>query len=220
MKKFFLKFFRNILKCFQGANLSWHFLAIFLTYAIVVSGFDWWYFTHVQNPVVRSWLSPAMSLGGLLPILIPAGLFVWFVIGRNKKLLATARAVTQAALGGLVISDFYKAFTGRIHPPHPLGSGTLTDISHGFRFGILRGGVFWGWPSTHTTVAFAMAVALIVLYPRNKILKYGALLYALYVGVGVSISIHWFSEFVAGAIIGSVIGAVVGKSFKNDAAAS
>ena len=38
--------------------------------------------------------------------------------------------------------------------------------------------------------------------------------YAFYVGVGVSISIHWFSEFVAGAIIGSLIGAMVGKSFK------
>jgi len=38
--------------------------------------------------------------------------------------------------------------------------------------------------------------------------------YAFYVGVDVSISIHWFSEFVAGAIIGSLIGAVVGKSFK------
>jgi membrane-associated phospholipid phosphatase len=33
------------------------------------------------------------------------------------------------------------------------------------------------------------------------------------VGMGVSIRIHWFSEFLAGAIIGSVIGAVVGKSF-------
>jgi len=26
-------------------------------------------------------------------------------------------------------------------------------------------------------------------------------------------TIHWFSDFVAGAIIGAVIGAVVGKSF-------
>lgn len=216
MYNFFLKFFRNIPQCFRGTNLLWHLLAIALTYVIVVSDFDWWYFTHAQNPALRSWLSPAMSLGGLLPILIPAGLFVWFVLARNKKILSTAHAVTQAALGGLVVSDLYKTLTGRIQPPHRLLSGTLTDISHGFRFGILRGGVFWGWPSTHTTVAFAMAVALVVLYPKNKILKYGSLLYAFYVGVGVSISIHWFSEFVAGAIIGSVIGAVVGKSFKNN----
>jgi len=43
-----------------------------------------------------------------------------------------------------------------------------------------------------------------------------AILYAFYVGIGVSLTIHWFSDFAAGAIIGSVIGAVVGKSFGSD----
>jgi hypothetical protein len=38
-----------------------------------------------------------------------------------------------------------------------------------------------------------------------------ALLYAFYIGLAVSISIHWLSEFVAGAIIGSLIGRVVGN---------
>jgi hypothetical protein len=39
------------------------------------------------------------------------------------------------------------------------------------------------------------------------------LLIGCYVGVGISMTIHWFSDFVAGTIIGSVIGDVVGKSF-------
>jgi membrane-associated phospholipid phosphatase len=47
-----------------------------------------------------------------------------------------------------------------------------------------------------------------------------AILYAFYVGMGVSMTIHWFSDFVAGAIIGSVIGAVVGKSFRSDSLVS
>ena len=38
----------------------------------------------------------------------------------------------------------------------------------------------------------------------------------LYVGIGVSLTIHWFSDFVAGVIFGSVIGIVVGKSFFKD----
>jgi hypothetical protein len=42
--------------------------------------------------------------------------------------------------------------------------------------------------------------------------------YAFYVGVGVSIRIHWFSQFVAGAVIGSLIGAVFGKSFEHRSA--
>jgi len=39
------------------------------------------------------------------------------------------------------------------------------------------------------------------------------MLYALYIGVGVSMTIHWFSDFVAGAIVGAVIGITVGNAF-------
>ena len=76
----------------------------------------------------------------------------------------------------------------------------------------MRGGVFWGWPSSHTCVAFATMVCLARMHPKSKPLVCVTLLYALYVGMGVA-SIHWLSEFVAGAIIGSVIGVVVGNSF-------
>ena len=92
---------------------------------------------------------------------------------------------------------------------------SLTDTSHGFQFGFFKGGVFLGWPSSHTTVAFAMSVCLITLYPKNKLLTVLALIYAIYVGLGVSVSIHWLSEFVAGAIIGSVVGLAVGRSFRS-----
>ena len=58
-----------------------------------------------------------------------------------------------------------------------------------------------------------MASAIWALHPANKVIRYLAILYALYIGLGVSLTIHWFSEFVAGAIIGWVTGLVVGKSF-------
>ena len=58
-----------------------------------------------------------------------------------------------------------------------------------------------------------MAVTILTLFPKRRWLGCLAIAYALYVGIGVSMTIHWFSDFVAGAIIGSVIGAVVGKSF-------
>jgi membrane-associated phospholipid phosphatase len=73
--------------------------------------------------------------------------------------------------------------------------------------------MFWGWPSSHTTVAFAMAFAIFTLYPKQKWLGLLAIIYALYIGIGVSMTIHWFSDFLAGAIIGTIIGMVVGKSF-------
>jgi membrane-associated phospholipid phosphatase len=90
---------------------------------------------------------------------------------------------------------------------------TGVDLSHDFRFGFLRGGVFWGWPSSHTTIAFAMAATVVMLLPKQRWLGTIAILYASYIGIGVSMNIHWFSDFAAGLIIGTIIGVVVGKSF-------
>ena len=206
---------KNIIRCFKGYNLLWHFLAIVLTYVILTSDFDWYYFISSQRSMLHVLFAPAIELGMILPIVVPLILLATGVLRKDFKIKKTAFALGQAALLGLVISAFYKAFTGRIPPPHFLGHGALVDTSHGFRLGFLRGGMFWGWPSSHTTVAFAMAAVFWKLYPENKLARYAAMLYAFYVGIGVSIRIHWFSEFVAGVIIGSLIGAVVGKSFEH-----
>jgi len=215
MSVFFKSLPRNILRCFTGYNFLWHLLAIGLTYIIVTSGFDWLYLKSSRIDLLQSMLFPAVRLGSRVPIFAPLVLYAAGKVRGNAKTISAALALTQAALIGLFMAAFYKAFTGRVHPPRFIIQSTL-DISRDFRFGFMRGGVFWGWPSSHTTVAFAMAVTLVTLYPRNLIVRYGAILYALYVGFGVSISIHWFSEFAAGAVFGSVIGVVVGHSFRND----
>jgi membrane-associated phospholipid phosphatase len=112
---------------------------------------------------------------------------------------------------GLLVSFFYKSLTGRLQPD--LNQIAGLDISNYWRFGFMRGGVFWGWPSSHTTVAFATIITLICLYPKNKIIRVFGLLYAFYIGLAVSTSIHWFSEFIAGAIFGTLVGLVVGLNF-------
>jgi membrane-associated phospholipid phosphatase len=206
---------KNIIRCFKGYNLPWHFLAIVLTFIIVASDFDWYYFISSQKPILHALFHPAVRLGMILPTVVPLILLATGLLRKDFKIKETAFALGQAAMLGLAISSFYKAFTGRIPPPHFFGHAALVDSSHGFRFGFLRGGMFWGWPSSHTTIAFAMAVVLWKLYPENRLVRYAAILYAFYVGIGVSIRIHWFSEFVAGAIIGALIGAVVGKSFEH-----
>jgi membrane-associated phospholipid phosphatase len=220
MNKIMRRLWDTIVACYSPRNIGWQLLAVALTAVIVVTGFDWWWFEHTRDQLLQSWLFPAAIVGGLLPILVPAGFFL-------VKKFNTGFAVAQAALIGLAISSFYKIFTGRIPPPlhsstfYTLFSGgvpstlrqSLGDISRQFEFGFFRDGAFWGWPSSHTTIAFAVAVTLFILYRGNRAVQWGALLVALYIGIGVSTNIHWFSEFVAGAIIGSVIGAVVGKSF-------
>jgi membrane-associated phospholipid phosphatase len=214
MRGFFFNLPGNIMKCFGGDNIFWHLLAIALTYILVTSGFDWLYFTSSRSDLLITLLFPAVRLGGRLPLIAPLTLYISGKVSRNVKAVNTAYALGQSVLLGLLTAASYKAFTGRAHPPRSLTPATV-DISREFRFGFLRGGVFWGWPSSHTTIAFAMTVSLMIMFPKNKSVRYLAVLYALYIGFGVSVTIHWFSDVVAGSIIGTVIGIVVGNSFRN-----
>jgi membrane-associated phospholipid phosphatase len=187
----------------------WHIAAILLTLILVLSGFDWHYFLFTRTPVLRSCMFPAVIIGGLLPIILPLMLIAVGSVAGSARTRLVAWAVGQAEIIGAVIAAAYKAITGRAHPSRFVGD----DLSRIFRFGFLRGGVFWGWPSSHTTIAFAMAVTIFTLFPKQRWLGYVAIAYALYIGIGVSMTIHWFSDFAAGAIIGSVIGVVVGRRF-------
>jgi hypothetical protein len=155
---------------------------------------------------------PAAPIGGLVPLALPLILIVsGFIIG-HARITLTGWAIGQAALIGSLVSSAYKAVTGRVHPSlHDTGA----DLSHVFHFGFLRGGVFWGWPSSHTTIAFAMAVTVFTLFPKHRWLGWLAITYAFYIGLGISMTIHWCSDFVAGAIIGTIIGGVVGRSFSS-----
>ncbi len=209
----FRNLFKNIVSIFIGRNFFFHLLAIVLTYIIVMSGLDWKYFLFVRDLPLRSFLSLATGLGMLVPLFGIPLLFFFAKIKKDRRLTMTCFALWQAAGLGWLVSSFYKAFTGRVQPPRGV-IDTFVDQSHGFHFGFLEHGIFWGWPSSHTTVAFAMSFALITLFPKRKLIVSLALLYAFYIGLGISMQIHWFSEFAAGAIIGTVIGTVVGKSFK------
>jgi membrane-associated phospholipid phosphatase len=211
---------RNIITVFKGRNLFWHALAIILTIVIVMSGGDWAYYRATREEIFFKVAVPAIMLGTFVPVLGILGLWIFGEFRKNRRLISTAWALGQAALLGYAVSCLYKAFTGRLPPPFrgfrmsAANEGSLVDSSHGFQFGLLKGGVFWGWPSSHTTVAFAMSACLITLYPKNKRLVFLTSLYALYIGLSVSVTIHWLSEFVAGAIIGGLVGTIVGRSFR------
>ena len=209
MKRFLSTFPRNTVACFKGRMALWHLIAIILTLILVMSGFDWFYFRSTRDPVLRSWMFPAVHFGGVLPLYLPLLLILIGVVFRNGGIATAGWAVAQSEIIGALICVAYKAITGRAHPSRGLDA----DLTHVFKFGFLRGGVFWGWPSSHTIVAFAMAVTLFVVLPKQRWLGIVAIAYAFYVGIGVSMTIHWFSDFVAGAIVGTIVGVTVGKSF-------
>lgn len=210
MSPTFYNLFKHIKSFYKGNNLKWQIVIAVSTYLLVASGFDWCYYQHTRDAHLQSILFTSALAGFLVPVVVPLCMLLYAKIKKSSRTLNAVYAVTQAGVLGLAISSFYKVFTGRPGPHHILGD---VDISHVFRFGVLRGGAFQGWPSSHTSVAFAMSMALCMLYPEKKALKYGALIYAVYIGVGVSGTIHWFSDFTAGAILGSIIGITVGKGF-------
>jgi membrane-associated phospholipid phosphatase len=211
MRSLFYRFGRNLGNIFRIPNLVWHSVAIIGTFLIVLLNFDWTYYQFFRSSHLYPILFAAAALGGLVPILVPLGLLLVGKIRKNSNVLNTGFALGQAVIIGVLVSSLYKALTGRAHPD-PIRVLT-TDITHVFKFGFLRAGVFWGWPSSHTTIAFAMAFTLWALYPQQKTLKFLTLLYALFIGIGVSITIHWFSDFFAGAIIGTLIGTTVGRAY-------
>ncbi len=204
----------TLLSIFSVRNIFFQLFACLVTYIIVISGFDWAYFKYVQGSPIHVYLSPAVGIGGLVPIFGLPLLYGIAKIYKQKKSLIITWALAQAAALGWIISSLYKAFTGRVQPPRVI-LDPLLDASRNWNFGFMEHGIFWGWPSSHTTVAFAMSFALIFLLPKQRKVFWFALFYALYIGLGISMQIHWLSEFVAGAIIGAIVGSSVGRSFRS-----
>ena len=192
-----------------------HLLGAAATYGIVKTGIDWQvYIFSRKNRSVAYAGFPAVMLGGLVPLTVPLGLYFAGKSRKNDNIKLTAMALGQAAVLSLFITSGYKAITAR-RPPEILDEDENTDkdFSGDFKFGFMNRGVFNGWPSGHTCSAFAMAVTLIELYPEKKALKISALIYALFIGIGISTNIHWTSDFVAGALVGYSIGKNVGRGF-------
>lgn len=208
MRQFLTNLYQTLLKIFHGKNLLWHGLLILLTAILVLTGFDWTYYEATRGIWIVSFGMVAGMLGFAVPVFVPLGMLASAWIGKDARLKMASVAMIQAGILGLGISSLYKVFTGRVGLPHVANAA---DASRTWLFGIYRGGAFQGWPSSHTSVAFAMSVALVMLYPEKKWLKFVALGYALFIGLGASVGFHWFSDFAAGAILGTLIGVTVGK---------
>lgn len=196
---------------FAPQNLRWHALAIALTFVLVMSGCDEWIVTTFRNTDIQDVAYNAGRIGFWTPVFLPLGMLVLGALRRDDRLVGNGWRVAESEILAAAICAAFKVFTGRPGPHGSYGSDG-EDISHVFRLGFLRGGVFWGWPSSHVMVAVAASVALMLLCRESRIVKWLALAYAVYIAVSVSITFHWFSDVVAGAIIGSVIGGVVGRS--------
>lgn len=202
---------QRFLAVYRGENIFYHILAAVLTYVLVVSGFDWYFYEATRSAYLYPLIRAAGIGGFFVPVLVPVGMYVAGEMRKNASLMTSAALCAQAVIIAWIISSFYKVFTGRIEPEF-LTQTSFVDRSRDFNFGILQHGIFWGWPSSHTTVACALAAALIMCYSGNKVVKALAFLLAASVAVGAAVGFHWFSDVVAGVIIGTLVGVVVARA--------
>lgn len=158
----------------------------------------------------------AAVIGMFLPLLLPVVLFLWGTVKPNITARRLGLVLMQATILALIVSSGYKAVTGRMPPEYrvsfmqPSAHDLSSDLSNVWGFGFMERGVFDGWPSGHTTVAFAMSVAFLYALPRNKKWQLFFVVYAVYIGSGVGVTIHWISDAFAGALIGTAVGRALG----------
>ena len=83
----------------------------------------------------------------------------------------------------------------------------------------MRGGIFWGWPSGHTSTTMAVVSALTNYYPDKTWLKvagYSLVAYTIFAVSAVNRGgMHWFSDAIAASFMSYAIGSTVGKYYRN-----
>src|SRR5207247_3952167 len=110
----------RIVQC-SARRVSWHGTAVRRLCIPVTSGLAWRYFNSTRDPALRSWMFPAVQIGGLLPIVLPLSLITLGSLARVPHFRLAGWGIAQAELIGALIAAAYKAITGRAHPTHSIG---------------------------------------------------------------------------------------------------
>jgi membrane-associated phospholipid phosphatase len=203
-----LELLRDAARVFAPRHLPWHLLAIALTYACVTTGFDAWVAATSRETGIRPLARVAGRVGLWAPILVPLAMLGVGALRRDGRFVRTGWILAEAEVIAAAVCAAYKAVTGR---PGPRSFIDGIDASEVFRFGFLRGGLYWGWPSSHVMVAVAGATAICIVHRENRWARRIALAYASYMAVCVSMSFHWFSDALAGVLVGVVVGRVAAR---------
>jgi membrane-associated phospholipid phosphatase len=209
----------NILNSFKGDNLYLHLAGIASTVLIVTTNTDYhvhkFFYDHegygeAALPIIRA--------GMYFPFVTGGSLFAYGKFAKDDRAVAASFAVLQSSLIAFAYNSLLKAVTGRPNPDWQHHSD-MKDLSKTFRFGFMRGGIFWGWPSGHTSSAMAVVSALTSFYSEKTWLKIAGYSVVAYMMYGVSSlhrgGMHWFSDAVAAALMSYAIGSTVGKYYRD-----
>ena len=209
----------NILNSFKGDNLYLHLAGVASTFLIVNSKTDYYVenffnkheqYGNIARPVIR--------MAMYFPFVVSGTLYAYGRLGHDNQAVGASFAVLQSSLIAFLYNSLLKAVTGRPHPDWR-NSSDMEALSKKFRFGFMRGGIFWGWPSGHTSSTMAVVSALTNFYPNKTWLKIAGYSYVAYMIFAVSSlnrgGMHWFSDAIAGAFMSFAIGSTVGKYYRS-----
>jgi len=215
----FGNFGNNILNSFKGNNIYFHLAGIASSYLLVTQDVDYHverYFNEHEG--FGNFTRPVLITGAFLPFVVGGGLFAYAKAKNDDETLGASYAVLQASLIEFLYNSTLKAFTGRANPDWR-HNADMDSLSKTFNFGFMRGGIFWGWPSGHTSSTMAVVAALTNYYPDKLWLKIAGYSLVAYTILGVSSinrgGMHWFSDGVAAAFMAYAIGSTVGKYYRS-----
>ena len=206
---------QNIFDSFVGYNTFFHLGAVAATMIMVNTGTDYVIYRQFRPwDKARPYFYLANITGTSCWLIIGAPLFFYGYFRPNTESLGAAYALFQSTLISIVYATLLKAITGRPAPEEKWYLNMRRE-SKVFRFGFLRGGIFYGWPGGHVMITTATITTLAWYYPDKWWISIpGALLIA-YTMVGVTVhNGHWMSDNIAGLLMGYAIGSTVGKSFR------
>lgn len=209
----------NIGGSFKGNNLYLHLAGVASTLLIVTTNTDYninkFFYEHQEFGDVAS---PITRIGFYLPFVVGGSLYAYGKFKSDDEALGASFAVLQSSMIALAYNSLLKAITGRPHPD-PANEKDMEGLSKTFRFGFLRGGVFWGWPSGHTSSTMAVVSSLTNYFPDKNWLKVAGYSLVAYMIYGVTSvhqgRMHWFSDAVAAAFMSYAIGSTVGKFYRS-----
>jgi membrane-associated phospholipid phosphatase len=215
----FGNFGNNILDSFKGDNLYLHLAGIASTFLLVSSNTDYKveeFFNEHEG--YGNAARPVIRIAMYFPFVISGSLYAYGKLNKDNEAVGASFAVLQSSLIALAYNSLLKAITGRPHPDWR-NNNDMKSLSKTFRFGFMRGGVFWGWPSGHTSSTMAVVSALTNFYPDKTWLKIAGYSYVAYMIFAVSSlnrgGMHWFSDAIAAAFMSYAIGSTVGKYFRS-----
>jgi membrane-associated phospholipid phosphatase len=217
--KIFYNMPKNLCRSIARSYGAYFIISVLATYIMIITGIDWAFnrFTY-NNPVLTYVGIPSIFIGAVTPILVPLGMYITGLRKKDPRMQLGGLAIGQSEILIMVFNTIVKAVSGRASPGlvtmfGHVRHGLTEDYSTLFAWGWIEGDRVIGWPSGHVSFTVIAAVIIAMILPEKKWARRISVFYAVYMAAGISLSVHWLSEVIAGVLIGYAIGKTVGERF-------